>query len=174
MAVGAALASRVTDAEGPFLLLAPIVPLAVVAATFAPANDPAGEAGIAAPLAGAGLLTRRAAVVLGVTFVLLAIAVPFSAVGSAAAAWVLPALALTVTALALATWLPVEASVGALAALWLAGAVVIRFFAGHGTAFADSAVFRSPGQLAALGAIVLAATVLVVRRERFATLEVSR
>ena len=174
VAVGAASASRVADAEGPFLLLAPIVPLVAVAATFARATDPAGETGLAAPLSGVGLLVRRAVVVLGVTFALLGIAAPFSAVGSAAAAWVLPALALTFAALAVATWLPVEASVGGLAAVWFAGVLTVRFLTGFGTAFADSAVFTATGQLVALATIAVAGAVLVVRRERFATLEVPR
>ena len=40
LAVGAAVLSRTSEAEGPFLVLAPLVPLLAVAASFAPASDP--------------------------------------------------------------------------------------------------------------------------------------
>ena len=115
-----AVARRPTP-TGPFLVLAPLVPLAAVAASFAPAADPAGEAGVGHPAArrrarrparhrhpraSASSLARSAALAL-------------PDLGPAAAAWVLPALALALGALALGTWLRVEVAVGSLGRGWL-------------------------------------------------------
>ena len=175
LAAGAVAVSRTTDAEGPFLVLAPLVPLAAVASSFAPAADPAGEAGVATAVHGAGLVVRRAVAILGVTFgVLGAAALALPDLGSAAAAWVLPALALALSTLALGTWLRVEVAVGVLTGAWLLGVWSVWWLTGRDIPLADSATFAFTGQMTALAAAVVAATIAATRRDRFATLEAFR
>ncbi len=174
LAAAAVAASRTAEAVGPFLVVAPLAPLTAVAAAFAPMLDPAGEAGVATPLHGAGLVMRRAAVLLAVTFGLLgigALAVP--GLGSAAAAWVLPALALALAALALATWMRIDTAVGGLALAWLTG-VWTAWWAGGRAPVADASVFAAGGQAVALGIVLAAGATLIRRRHHFATLEAFR
>ncbi|MBA2282135.1 MAG: zf-HC2 domain-containing protein [Acidimicrobiia bacterium] len=172
LAAAAALASRSAGAVGPFLLVAPLAPLAAVAVAFAPAADPAGEAGIATPLHGAGLMVRRAAAVLAVTFTTLGLtALALPDLGPRAAAWVLPGLALALGALALSTWLRVEVAVSALAAAWLTAVWSLYWAAGHAGPVADSATFTAVGQVTSLAVAAVAAALIVVRRDRFATPE---
>ena len=175
VALAAIALSLTTQAVGTFLMLSPLVPLAAVAATFAPAADPAGEAGIGTPLHGAGLVLRRAAVVLGASFgVLEAVALALPGMGSMAAAWVLPAIALALGALALGTWLRAEVAVGVLAAGWLLTVWSVSWAIDHRTPIVDSATFSAAGQAIALAVAVAAAAVAAVRRDRYATLEAFR
>lgn len=172
VAVAAALLSRSVDAGGPFLVLAPLVPLAAVAATFAPAADPAGETGVATPLHGAGLALRRAAFVVGTSFAVLGLAaLGVPGVGLEGAAWVLPALALALSSLALGTWWRVEVCVAGLALAWVATTASVWVLESRRLALADTAVFGAAGQFAALAATLLATAILAVRSDRFATLE---
>lgn len=77
----------------------------------------AGEAGVPTPLHGAGLVARRAIAVVGITFAILAVAaLALPERGWTAAAWVLPALALTLATLALGRWLRVEVAAAAIEA----------------------------------------------------------
>ena len=96
---------------------------------------------------------------------------------SAAAAWVLPALALALGALALGTWLRVEVAVGVLTGR-VAGGRCGRVWWLDGHDVADRRLRhlrRSPASSTALAAALAAAAVVVVaRRDRFATLEVFR
>lgn len=175
LAAGAVMLSLIAKAEGPFLVLAPLVPLAAVAASFAPAADPAGEAGVATPMHGAGLVVRRAVAIVGVTFgVFGAAALALPNFGPAAAAWVLPALALTVGTLALGTWLRVEVAVAVLTGAWLAGVWSAWWLAGPDIPLADSAPFSVGGQMTAAVVAVTAATIAATRRGHFATLEAFR
>jgi hypothetical protein len=175
LAVAAVVLSRTVDAEGPFLVLAPLVPLAAVAATFAPANDPAGEAAVGTPLHGVGLLVRRAVTVLLVTFGLLGVAaLALPDLGPVAAAWVLPALALALGALAIGTWTRVEVAVTILAGAWLLSVWSVWWLAGRDVALAESVTFAVAGQAAALLIAAAAVAVVVVRRDCFATLEAFR
>lgn len=175
VALGAALLSRGADAAGPFLVLAPLGPLAAVAMAFAPVADPAGEAGIATPLHGFGLVVRRAAAVLSSTFALLAtasLAVP--ALGPSAGAWVLPALALALGAIALSTWTRVEIAAGCLSVGWILTVVSVRWFGDRQLAYPDTATFGVAGQLIALAFALAATALLLLRRDRYATLEAFR
>ncbi len=174
VAAAAALASRSAGALGPFLLVAPLAPLAAVAAAFASSSDPAGEAGIATPLHGVGLVVRRAIAVLGVTFVTLGLAaLALPDLGPGAAAWVLPGLALAVGAVALGTWVRIEAAVSILAATWVV-VVWAVWLAGDRGAVVDTAAFAAGGQVASLAIAAVAALLVVLRRDRFATLEAFR
>ena len=71
MIAAAVAASRSVDDSRPFLALAPLVPLAGVAVSFGPAPDPAGEAGLATPMHGAGLVLRRPIAVLATSLIVL-------------------------------------------------------------------------------------------------------
>lgn len=172
MAVAAAVVSRSVDARGPFLALAPLVPLAGVAATFAAAADPAGEAGVATPLHGAGLALRRAALVVGSTFALLGLAgLAVPGLGLESAAWMLPALALALGSLALGTWWRIEVCGAGLALAWVAAISWAWVAHSRHLDLGDTALFGTTGQLAALVAVLLATAVIAARSDRFATLE---
>jgi hypothetical protein len=174
IAASAVFAARIADALGPFLVAAPLVPLATVAAAFAPSADPIGEVGVATPLNGLGLVVRRAVAALGVTFVILglaALAVP--GFGPHAAAWALPGLALAISALALGTWVRIEAAVAVLAAAWIT-VVCVVWFLSQREPLDDTAMFAIAGQVASLAVAGVAAVVALARRERFSTLEAFR
>jgi hypothetical protein len=175
LAAAAVVLSRTADAEGPFLVLAPLAPLVAVAASFATTSDPVGEAGVATPLHGAGLVVRRAIAILGVSFGLLAVAaLALPDLGPAAAAWILPALALAVAALACGTWMRVEVAVGALAGAWVLTVWSAWWLDGHAGAVSDSVTFAAAGQMAAVVVAAAAAALVIARRDRFATLEAFR
>ena len=172
LAAGAAALSRQSGADGPFLVLAPLAPLAAVAATFAPVLDPGGEAGVATPLYGAGLVVRRAAAVLSVTFVALGLAsLTLPHLSGEAAAWVLPGLALTLGALALGTWTRIEVAVWSLGATWIVGVLGLRWQQGWGSTVDAIPLFDPGGQAAALLVALGAAAVLVHRRDHLAILD---
>jgi hypothetical protein len=103
-----------------FLALAPVLPVAGVAVAFNTRTDPLHEVAIAAPYSSYRLLLVRSAAIV-VTTLLLALpaAALLPSTGWVAAAWLLPALALTSTCLALGARIdPVVSSVG-LATVWL-------------------------------------------------------
>jgi hypothetical protein len=172
VAAGAATLSRTTGADGPFLVIAPLAPLATIAAAFAPVADPGGEAGAATPMYGARLAVRRAVAVLSVTFVALgAASLALPNLSSSAAAWVLPGLALTLTALALSTWIRLELAVWWLGTTWLGVVVLLRWGQGWGTAIDAVPLFDPIGQAAAAVVAAAAVSVLVSRRDRLALLD---
>jgi hypothetical protein len=123
IAVGfAVLASYERDGDPTiFLWLAPLVPLAGVAAAYGPGVDPMYEIGAATPTHGLRLLLLRAAAVASVAALLLVpatLALPDLALIDVA--WLLPAIAVSTATLALATFFgPVRAGI-VVAACWLA------------------------------------------------------
>jgi hypothetical protein len=174
VAAAAVWASRLAGADGPYLLIAPIAPLAAVAITFASVTDPAGEAGIPTPMNGVDLFLRRAVAVLVPAFLVLGafgLGLPSFA---GAVAWVLPALALTLASLALGTWWRLELTATGLALAWLVAVTAIRRLQGQAVAFADSMVFSASGQIAFLVLGIVAGLVLAVRHDRLVALEVNR
>ncbi|MET9870159.1 zf-HC2 domain-containing protein, partial [Streptomyces sp. NPDC006386] len=85
-----------------FLALAPLLPLAGVALSYGPALDPTYEMTVVAPMHGFRLLMIRTVAVLAVVLGLNGLAtLALPAYGLRALAWLLPALALTATGLAL-------------------------------------------------------------------------
>lgn len=115
-----ALAQTGERGIGLFLALAPVLPVAGVAVAFGPRTDPLHEVAVAAPYSSFRLLLLRSAAVLTTSLLL---AVPAAALLPAtawvAAGWLLPALALTCTALALATRVDPVVSSAVLAGCWL-------------------------------------------------------
>lgn len=144
----------------PYLVLAPLLPLAAVAVAFSAVIDPAYHLAIAAPMPKARLLLIRSVAVISATLV------PTVLVGLAlpgpwwlAAVALLPALALCMVALALGT--VAGPTRGAIAAglCWLA-AIAATGLAARGTAL----IFGPGGQFAALAVLAVAVAVLVSRR----------
>ena len=87
-----------------FLALAPVLPVAGVAVSFGHAADPTFEVTVASPYSSTRLLLLRSLAVIMTTFALTAAgAALLPQQGATAAAWLLPALALTAGTLALST-----------------------------------------------------------------------
>jgi hypothetical protein len=144
-----------------FLALAPLLPVAGVAAAFSPLTDPVHEVAAASPYSSFRLLVIRSAAVLTAT-VLLAGAAAALLPGTPwlAVAWLLPALALTAGALALSTWFEPLYSALALATLWI-GVTAPAFAPGRDPLL----VVRSGAQLACFGVLLAAIATVAMRRE---------
>lgn len=171
---GVALVSRLAGVDGPFLALAPLGPLAAVAVSFAAVADPSGEAGVATPMNGLSLVLRRAIVVLVPSFVVIGIGGLVVPGLGAAVVWVLPALALSSGAMALATWWRVEAAAVGLAIAWVTALVGARWLQGRMVAYGDVAVFSATGQVVFVALCLVAAWTIVHRQAAYETLEVGR
>lgn len=171
----AVLATRQTDSLGPFLTIAPLVPLAAIGITFAPVSDPIGEAGAATAVNGPRLTLIRVTAALATSLLVLAVgglAVP--QFGSTSFLWVIPGLALALGSLALGTWFPIERAVAGLAATWLIAVGAAWRLRGVGEPMSETPLFAPPGQLVLLTAAVVGALVLAARIDRYSTLEVRR
>jgi hypothetical protein len=143
-----------------FLALAPVLPVAGVAVAFGPRTDPLHEVAVAAPYSSYRLLLVRSAAVLVAT---LALAVPAAVLLPSslwvAAGWLLPALALTCTSLALATRVDPVVSSAVLAGTWLLVAL-----SGLAPGRDPLVVARIGPQLVCLVLFLLAAVALVSQR----------
>jgi len=153
------------EAPWPYLALAPLVPLAGVAVAFGPGVDPTHETGLTAPFDSFRLVVLRTLSVLVATTVLSgAASLLLPREGLAALAWLLPALALTGTTLALATRIgPLSAAV-ATGLVW-ALAVASTVDPADGT----SVLFAPAGQAAAAALASAAALAVFRARARFDT-----
>ncbi|MFF3138623.1 zf-HC2 domain-containing protein [Streptomyces mirabilis] len=138
------------------LLLAPILPVLGVAASWSRGLDPAYELTASAPRAGLYLVLRRTASVLAV--VVPALLVAGWVTGVTAAQWLLPCLAFTSTTLALGGVVGVTRAAVALAAVW-AGAVVAPTLATSRTTFA-----LQTGSLPVWGLVLAFGTAVVIAR----------
>lgn len=145
-----------------FLALAPVVPVVGVALAYGPHADRAHEVSVAAPMSGLRLILLRT-----VTVVAAAAAVSLFTVLAAPTggwlrlAWLLPSLATTTTALALATHLGVRRATIGVAVGWLALVVVVAQVSDDATA-----PFRVQGQAVALAVAAGAAAVVAFSRNR--------
>lgn len=156
-------ASQHVHGEYWFLVLAPLLPLAGVAAAYGPAVDPTYELGLAAPVQSSRLLLLRAlAVLLTMSALAAAAALALDGLQWSAAAWLTPSLGLTLSSLALATRVSPGVACGALAALW-------TIAAGAGWRWAEQPLdlFGSGGQLVFTLVAVLAALVLARNADGF-------
>ena len=173
-AVAAAHAGSGERAVLLFLVVAPLLPLAGVAAAFAPGIDPAAEIALVAPMRTFRLLLVRSVAVLVATLMLTALAaVALPGPGWAAAAWLLPSLALVSTTLALSTYVsPVTAAVG-IAVAWVSGVFASEAVAAGGVATLRvggpiaSGAFHASGQVTFCIVAVVAGAVLMTRRHVF-------
>ncbi|QEV07111.1 hypothetical protein [Streptomyces prasinus] len=166
LTVAAGHSGAATGSPGLFLALAPLLPLLGVALSYGPALDPTYEMAVVAPMHGFRLLMIRTVAVLGAVFGLnglATLALPWY--GAAALAWLLPALALSATGLALTARLgPV------LAPSLVGGGWITLLLVGHAgrKAVTDPlAPFTAAGQGVSALVAVLAAGLLFLFRDRF-------
>jgi len=148
-----------------FLTLAPLLPLAGVAASFGPGVDPTYEIALVAPVHTFRLLLMRCAAVLATTTVISAgasVAIP--GYGLAVLGWFLPGLVLTLLSLALTPRLGPVVAASLVGAGWLVllGATLDRTTGG-------SVLFTAGGQGASAVACTVAALALRHLRTRFDT-----
>lgn len=145
-----------------FLALAPLLPLAGVALAYGPVMDPTYEMAVVAPVHGFRLLMIRTVAVL-VTGIglngLATLALP--SYGLRALAWLLPALALTATGLALTPRL------GPVLAPTLVGAAWLGLLLAEAGGDRPLVPFTAAGQGAAAVLAALAAGLLYLVRDRF-------
>ncbi|SBU92918.1 hypothetical protein YW5DRAFT_04154 [Streptomyces sp. Ncost-T6T-1] len=109
------------------LVTAPVLPLAGVALSYGRHTDPLYEVVASTPSGGLRLLLTRTAAVLAVSVPALTLAgaaLPPSAGGPGAVAWLLPGLALTLAALALGSFVGCRRGAAMVGAVWLALVVV--------------------------------------------------
>ncbi|MER6155189.1 zf-HC2 domain-containing protein [Streptomyces sp. NPDC001868] len=151
----------------PVLLLAPVLPVLGVAASWSRGLDPAYELTASVPRAGLPLVLRRTTAVLAV--VVPALLAGGWATGVTAAQWLLPCLAFTSTTLALGGVVGVTRAAVALIAVW-AAVVVAPALATSGT----PVVLRTDG-LPVWGLILaLGIGVVIARRGAYAVLGAHR
>lgn len=172
LALGVVLAFAVGVSRGSFtgyaffLIIAPLLPVAGVAASYGPGIDPTYEIGLASPMRSLGLLlTRAIAVLLATTLIAGAAALFLPVVDWRAAAWLLPSLGLVTATLALST---------VVRPLWAAGIVTIGWVAVAGAASkialgeaSAREVFGGSMQTGSLLLTVGALAILVLRHDRF-------
>ncbi|MCX4699726.1 zf-HC2 domain-containing protein [Streptomyces sp. NBC_01373] len=149
-----------------FLALAPLLPLAGVALSYGPALDPTYEMAVVSPTHGFRLLMIRTVAVLVAGLGLNGLAtLALPEYGLRALAWLLPALALTATGLALTPRLgPVRAPA------LVAGSWVALLLTADALRAADGdplAPFTAAGQGVAAAVAALAAGLLFLLRDRF-------
>lgn len=165
LAVGVVLTSAALAASlrhesiGIFMVLAPLVPLAGIAAAYGPGFDPAYEVAVAAPFRGMRLLLLRAVAVLAVSFLLGVLGsalMPWA--GIVVLSWVLPALALSLTALALGTVLDPVRVAATLGVAWVSLTGIAMY------ATKDAlALLHFDGQLTAAVVAVIAGIAVAMR-----------
>jgi hypothetical protein len=167
LAAGAFFIAGEVETSVPFVAVAPLVVLGIVALAFTPGAEPAGEVSPSTPLFGFRLFVRRAVVVLLATLApLTAASTVLPGAGLEPFAWLLPALALALGALALGTrYGPTSASI-AVASGWVLALSVTASMQWHISA--PDQLFATPGAqgvaaLVALGSLL----VLFHRRDAF-------
>jgi hypothetical protein len=170
LAVGATmfLGLAATDASAPrqsvlvLLTLAPLIPVFGVALAYGPLVDPAYEAELATPMRGLRLVAIRAAVVLLVSAVLVtAIAMLNEVARPFAAAWLLPAFAVTCASLMMMTFMAPRRAVIAVSIGWFTVVFIVE------SVGAPLATFSVVGPVTAGVVACVATSVVAVRRASF-------
>jgi hypothetical protein len=146
----------------PFLLVAPLLVLAGVAAAFLPVFDPAWRLAAAAPFSGFTLLLVRAVCALGAALVpVTGVAFVLPGPGWLPVALLLPSLALSAVALAAATVMDPRAAAATTAALW---ALPVLWLA---SADVPLLIVATAAQVGCAAVLCACAVVLCLRRDRF-------
>jgi hypothetical protein len=159
------LAVGVGLVASPLMLLAtaPLLPLAGVALSFGPGLDPTYEMAVVAPMHTFRLLMVRTVAVLSTTTLLSGLAsLALPSFGLAALGWLLPALALTATGVALTARVGPVLAPALVGAGWTALVVLSRLLA-SGTPLP----FTAEGQSAAAAVAAVATVLLIAARDRF-------
>jgi hypothetical protein len=168
-------ASRQADSLGPFLVIAPLVPLAAIAITFSPVSDPIGEAGTATATHGPRLTMIRVAAALATSLLALVVGgLVVPSLGSSAFLWLIPGLALALGSLALGTWFPIERCAAGIAVGWLIAIAGAWRFRDLDQSVSQTVLFTPSGQAALLALALLAGAVMTTRIDRYSMLEVRR
>jgi hypothetical protein len=156
------LAAHPTAAElAPFLLVGPLLVLAGVAAAFLPALDPTYRLAVASPFSSLTLLlVRSLAALIAALVPVVCAAFLIPGPGWLPAAMLLPSLAACAVALALVTAIGPTAAVVTSGVLWAVPVLVVA--ATH----SPLATVQGNGQALCAAALVLAAFVVFVRRDR--------
>ncbi len=142
-----------------FLAIAPIAPVAGVAAAYGREVDPTYEVGLAAPYSTFRLLLLRSTAVLAFTLLIAgtaALLLPVS--GWVAVAWLLPSLALTSVTLAASTRVDPAWAAAATVFAWL-----VAVFSAYRSTGVPYAAFGAAGQLVCAALLVLSLAVLIRR-----------
>jgi hypothetical protein len=161
------LSSATPEGISLVLLIAPVLPVLGVAASWGRALDPAYELVAATPRAGLPLVLRRTAAVLVVVLPGLFLAGWLT--GTSLAGWLLPCLAFTAGTLALGGLIGVTRAAIALVALWTV-AIVAPTIALSQT----PAAFHPAATPVWAGLLVLGLLVITLRRTAFTRLEANR
>jgi Putative zinc-finger len=145
----------------PFLLLAPLVPVAGVAAGFGPGVDPTYDLARIAPMSSWRLLVTRSVAVLATSVLLAALgALSLPEISWMAAGWLVPSLAMSTSVLALSTrWTPLVAA-SSVAGGWLTVVVALERHA-----WGQLLAFGVAGQLVMAGVLVVTLAVFLRTRE---------
>ncbi|WP_128379831.1 zf-HC2 domain-containing protein [Streptomyces cavernae] len=161
-----AASSSLRDAASPtlFLALAPLLPLAGVAVSYGPALDPTYEMTVVSPVHGFRLLMIRTVAVLVLALGVNGLAtLALPGYGLRALAWLLPALALTATGLALTPRLGPVLAPALVGGAWVGTLAVARATTDEATLLP----FTPAGQVITAAVAVLAAVLLYHVRDRF-------
>lgn len=152
------------------LVMAPMLPVLGVAMAYGANADPSHEMQLATPTHGLRLVLVRASTVLVVSIgAVLLMALLSPAARPMAAAWLLPALALTAASLVLMTVRPPRQATTIAAVGWFAAVMTARVAADD-----PLAAFRVGGQVAAAVVAAVAVVVTVLRRDNFERIELAR
>ena len=168
VAAAAVLAALVADSSHralfAFLTVAPMLPVAGVAAAYGRDADPAHEIAVASPYSMLRLMLLRSLTVVVATIALTLLAgLVLVDEGAAAAAWLLPAAALTTATLLLSSRVPPVWAAASVMGTWVAGVTVA--WQATGTRLA---AFGEVGQSAALAVTFVCLALLVLQRHVFA------
>ena len=146
----------------PFLMVAPLLVLAGVAAAFLPMFDPAARLAVAAPFSGITLLLTRSVCALGAALIPV-VAAAFVLPGPAwlPAAILLPSLALSAFALAAATVLDPRAAAVMAGIAWMVPVLLLA------TAHLPMLIVRPDMQITCAAVLGTCAVVLLVCHDRF-------
>ncbi len=145
-----------------FLIVAPLLPVAGVAAAYGSWADPMYELTRAAPVSGIRTLLLRASVVLVSTVLIVGVAsLLFPDADRAAASWLLPSLALTLACLALSTFVAPTLAAVVVTTLWIGAVIAVAVRSGD-----QLGAFRTAGQVVFFLVVVASSGVLAWRRER--------
>jgi hypothetical protein len=146
----------------PFLLAAPLLVLAGVAAAFLPIFDPAYQLAVAAPFSGVTLLLVRAVSAMAAALVpVVGAAFVVPGPGWLPVALLLPSLALCAFALAATTVVGPNAAAVTAGALWALPALLLA------AAHVPLVIVQPDAQLACAAVLCASAVVLLARHDRF-------
>ncbi len=153
---------RDPEVLAPFLLVAPLLVLAGVAAAFLPMFDPASRLAVAAPFSGVSLLLVRSVAALVAALVpVVGAAFLLPGPGWLPVALLLPSLALCASALAAATVMDPRAAAVTAGVLWAVPVLLLT------TAHGPLPVVQRNAQFASAAVLCACAVVLLARRDRF-------